>query len=120
MIAAIALATLLPAKTSHAADDAGATVHEITWLHASPAEVQSFLIFVSPVVGALAGARQIDVGKPGGSDSESPQVFSALVPVGFDEFVAVAAIGQDGLRSALSEWGQPQPSQPGQPLVVEP
>ena len=121
MIAAMALASVLPANNSRGADDPAVdTVHQITWIHASPAEVSSFLIFVSPVSGSLTDARQFDVGKPGGSNSGSPQSFSALVPVGFDEFVAISAIGQNGLQSGLSEWRQPQPSQPGQPLVVVP
>lgn len=121
MVAVTALATLLPAIASYSADDdAVRNVHEITWIHASPAQVHSFVLFVSPAPGSLAIARQIPVGKPGGANTESAQFFSALVPVALGEVVAVAAIGQNGLQSALSEWGQPQPSRPGQPLVVEP
>jgi hypothetical protein len=115
------LATLLPARISYSADgDAAKQMHEITWLHESPNDVGSFVLFVSPVSGSMAEARQIDVGKPGGSGSGSAQFFSALVPIASDEFVAVAAIGRNGLLSSLSAWSRPQPSQPGQPLVVQP
>jgi hypothetical protein len=118
LIATAVLATILPATISHAADEG--PVHEITWVHASPGEVRSFVVFVSPVDGSVAEARQINVGKPGGTRSGSVQVYSALVPVGVGEFVAVAALGRNDLLSGLSEWSPAQPSRPGQPLIVEP
>lgn len=115
------LAVLAPASASQAVEPAtDPPLHEITWIHESPSEVQRFVIFVSPTSGSLDEARQVDVGKPGGSNSSTAQFFSAHVPVGFDEYVAIAAIGKNGLRSSLSEWRQPQPTQPGQPLVIEP
>jgi hypothetical protein len=115
------LATLMTAGLSHAVEPApGEKVHEVTWLHEAPVEVDGFIIFVSPISGSASDARQVDVGKPGGSKSSSVQLFSALVSVGLDEYVAVAAVGRNGTQSILSDWGQPQPSQPGQPLVVEP
>jgi hypothetical protein len=121
LLAFTVLATVLPARISYSADgDAADQMHEVTWLHESPNEVRSFVLFVSPVSGSTTGARQIDVGKPGGSGSGSAQFFSAIVPISSDDFVAVAAIGQNGLLSAVSAWSRPQPSQPGQPLVVQP
>jgi len=112
------LLLLLPAGISYSAD--GDTTHEVTWLHESPAEVTSFVIFVSPVEGSTSSTRQFNVGKPGGSGSGTAQFFSALVPIDVNDFVAVAAIGRNGLLSDLSVWSRPQPSQPGQPLLVQP
>ena len=112
---------LIPARAAQAIEPApGETVHEITWVHEAPAEVEGFVVYLSPVPDSVAEARQIAVGKPGGSNSNTAQFFSALVPVGLEEYVAVAAIGRNGLQSIVSEWRQPQPTQPGQPLVVEP
>ena len=118
MVAASVLSTLLAAGISNSAD--GNTPHEVTWVHDSPSEVNSFVIFVSAVEGSTAAARQINVGKPGGSGACSAQFYSAFVPIGADDYVAVAAVGRNGLLSDLSDWSQPQPSQPGQPLVVQP
>ena len=117
-MAVSALAMSLSAGISVAAP--GDQMHEVTWVHESPSEVRSFVIFVSPVAGSVGDAQQIDVGKPGGSGSGSAQFFSALVLVGDGDFVAVAAVGRNGLLSDLSGWSPAQPSQPGQPLVVEP
>jgi hypothetical protein len=119
LLAFTVLATVLSARISYSADgDAADQMHEVTWLHESPNEVRSFMLFVSPVSGSTDGARQINVPNPGGSGSV--QFFSALVPIASDDFVAVAAIGQNGLLSGLSAWSRAQPSQPGQPLVVQP
>jgi hypothetical protein len=121
VLAITVLATVLPARISYSADgDAVDPMNEVTWFHTSPNDVRSFVLFVSPVSGSMAEARQIDVGKPGGSDSGSAKFFSALVPIAIGDFVAVAAIGQNGLLSDVSDWSTPQPSQPGQPLVVQP
>jgi hypothetical protein len=118
LLAFTVLATVLPARISYSADgDTADQIHEVIWLHESPNEVTSFVLFVSPVFGSTDGARQINVPNPGGSGSA--QSFSALVPIASDDFVAVAALGQNGLLSSLSAWS-PQPSQPGQPLVVQP
>jgi hypothetical protein len=118
MVAFSVLSMFLAAGISYSADED--VTHEVTWLHESPAEVTSFLIFVSPVAGSTSSTRQINVGKPGGSGSGTAQLFSALVPMDANDFVAVAAIGRNGLLSDLSAWSRPQPSQPGQPLLVQP
>jgi hypothetical protein len=119
LLAFTVLATVLPARISNSADgDTADQIHEVTWLHESPNEVTSFVLFVSPVFGSTDGARQINVPKPGGSGS--PQSFSAIVSIASADYVAVAALGQNGLLSAVSEWKLPQPSQPGQPLIVQP
>lgn len=121
VIAISVLAAVLPARISYSADgDAADQMHEVTWLHESPNEVRSFVLFVSAESGSTVGARQINVGKPGGSGSGTAQFFSAIVPISSEDFVAVAAVGQNGLLSAVSAWSRPQPSQPGQPLVVQP
>lgn len=112
------LAMILPAGISFSAEEN--TTHEVTWLHESPAEVTSFVLFVSPVAGSMSSARQINVGKPGGSGSGAAKFYSAFVPMDANDFVAVAAIGRNGLLSELSAWSRPQPSQPGQPLIVQP
>ena len=121
VVAITVLAAVLPARISYSADgDAVDPMHEVTWFHTSPNEVRSFVLFVSPVSGSTAGARQINVGKPGGSGSGAPKTFSAWEAISSDDYVAVVAIGQNGLLSALSDWQRPQPSQPGQPLIVQP
>ena len=121
MLVLACLVALAPAHASQAVEPgADQTLHEITWIHESPSDVQRFVIYLSPTAGSVALARQIDVGKPGGSNSNTAQFFSALVPVGLGEYVAIAAIGRNGLQSVLSEWRQPQPTQPGQPLVIGP
>jgi hypothetical protein len=54
-VAVTALVMVLPAKNSHSGEgDASQGVHEVTWIHASPAEGSSFGLFVSPVSGSLA------------------------------------------------------------------
>ena len=112
------LATVLAADASLAADEVDADLQEVSWFYATPGEVSRFVLFIAPQQGDTASARQIDVGKPtSGGDS---QFFSAVVQMDVDEFIAVSAIGKNGIQSALSKWGQPQPSKPGQPLVVDP
>jgi hypothetical protein len=118
LLAFTVLATVLPARISYSADgDAADQMYEVTWLHESPNEVKSFVLFVSLVCESTVGARQINVGKPGGSGAAQ---FSAIVPLTGEDFVAVAAIGQNGLLSGLSACSRAQPSQPGQPLIVQP
>ncbi len=102
----VVLAIGLPAASAVSQDNAAEEMHEVSWLHSSPTQVRGFILYVSPVSGSLADARQIDVGKPSGTTSSGPQIFSAMVSIGADEFVAVAAIGQNGLQGALSAWQQ--------------
>lgn len=95
-------------------------LHEITWAHQQPAQVSRFVVFVSSERGDTAGARQVEVGKPAGTSSGTYQFYSAIVPVGSDEFVAVGAIGQNGVLGGISAWSAVPPTRPGQPLVIEP
>ncbi|MEZ4290346.1 MAG: hypothetical protein R3E53_07335 [Myxococcota bacterium] len=37
-----------------------------------------------------------------------------------DEFVAIRAVGRNGMVGALSAWGGVTPTRPGQPRVVAP
>ncbi len=99
---------------------AGGDLHEVSWGHANANSVERFVVFVSPERGALELARQIDVGKPAGQKLGTMRLYSAIIEVATEEFVAVAAIGRNGMQSAVSAWGKIQPSQPGQPFLVEP
>ena len=95
-------------------------LHELTWGHPSPAQVSRFVVFVSRTRGDANGARQVEVGKPAGLVSGSLQIYSAIVPVDHEEFVAIGAIDQAGNLGAMSNWSAVPPSRPGQPLLVEP
>jgi hypothetical protein len=117
-LAFASLVTVLAAGASLAADEADAPLQEVTWFHSTPGDVRSFVLVVAPQEGAVASARQIDVGKP--ISGAGGQFFSAVVAMDAGEFIAVSAVGKNGIQSALSDWGQPQPSKPGQPLVVDP
>lgn len=103
-----------------AAASADPTPHEIIWAHPDGAAVRRFVVFVSPVKGDVGAARRIDVGKPQGQSGGLVEYYSALVTLDGDEFVAVAAIGQDGRMGELSSWSGPRPSRPGQPIVITP
>ena len=102
------------------ASAAGETMHEVIWAHPDALAVKRFVVFVSTVKGDQAGARRVDVGKPQSQPSGTVQVFSAIVPIGSAEFIAVAAVGYDGRMGALSSWSGVPPTRPGQPIVIEP
>ena len=96
-------------------------MHEVTWAHNAAGDVQNFVVFVSTVKGDQANARQINVGKPTGqTNAGSLEMFSAIVAVELDEYLAVAAIALDGSLSELSAWSGVPPSPPGQPLLMVP
>ena len=97
-----------------------ADLHEVTWGHPSPAQVSRFIVFVSSVRGDSASARQVEVGKPAGSSSGALQLYSAIVPVDHEEFIAIGAVDNAGVLRAMSNWSAVPPSRPGQPLIVEP
>lgn len=113
---ALVLLSALPAV----AMATGETMHEVIWAHPDPLAVKRFVVFVSAVKGDQAGARRVDVGKPASQPSGSVQIFSAIVPIGSVEFVAVAAVGYDGRMGPLSSWSGVPPTRPGQPIVIEP
>lgn len=96
------------------------SMHEVIWAHPDPLAVKRFIVFVSATKGDQAVARRVDVGKPDGEPSGTVQIFSAILPVAADEFVAVAAVGYDGRMGALSSWSGVPPTRPGQPIVIEP
>ena len=99
--------------------EAQSSLHEITWAHASPATVVRFVVFVSSTSGDQSGARQINVGKPPSSKSDSNgPIFSWTVSVDVNDFVAVAAVDIYGRLSPLSNWQNPPPSTPGQPFLI--
>jgi len=121
-VLAIALAlagasTLLGASTARASED---RLHEVTWAHSSPGQVGRFVVLVSDERGDRAGARQVEVGLPAGASSGAFQFYSAIVPIGPYDYVAVAAYGPNGVLGGISSWAAPPPTRPGQPLVVEP
>jgi len=95
--------------------------HEILWAHPSPSAVGAFVIFVSAQPGDVAGARQINVGKPRkGSIAGLGTEFRATVDVASDEVVAVGAKAPNGTLAAVSVWLPPSLSTPGQPFLVGP
>ncbi len=117
-----ALALLLGsfAATPGAAAAGEIVLHEVTWGHPSPAQVSRFVVFVSRTRGQTSGARQVEVGKPASFASGTLQLYSAIVPVDHEEFVAIGAIDGAGNLGAISSWSAVPPSRPGQPLLVEP
>ncbi len=95
-------------------------LHEISWGHPSPSSVRSFIVYIAPESGAIELARQVDVGIPAGQSLGALRLYTAIVSSDEDEYIAVAALGRNGLLSPLSEWGRVQPTQPGQPTLVQP
>jgi len=114
----LALAALLFGASTAAAQ--AERLHQINWAHANPADVSRFVVLISPVEGSLADARQVDVGLPASEPIGSMSLYSAMVSFSADEYLAVAAIGHNGLMSVPSDWSGMPPSRPGQPLLVEP
>lgn len=117
-----ALALLLGILAGHPGVSTAAEIvlHEVTWGHPSPAQVSRFVVFVSRTRGDTNGARQVEVGKPAGIVSGMLQLYSAIVPVELEEFVAIGAVDSAGNLGAMSSWSAVPPSRPGQPLLVEP
>jgi len=98
----------------------GDVLHEVSWGHPSPNSVRSFIVYIAPESGAIELARQVDVGIPAGQTLGSLRIYSAIVSSEESEYIAVAALGRNGLLSPLSAWGRVQPTQPGQPTLVQP
>ena len=117
-----ALALLLGILAGHpgVATAGEIVLHEVTWGHPSPAQVSRFVVFVSRTRGDANGARQVEVGKPATILSGTLQVYSAIVPVDHEEFVAIGAVDSAGNLGAMSSWSAVPPSRPGQPLLIEP
>jgi hypothetical protein len=119
ILVALALALGLIAAPAPARA-AGEIPHEITWAHSNPGLVERFVIYVSPVSGDVASARRLEVGKPVSRTIGAMQVYSTIVSIDLDHYVAVGAIGFSGVSSELSAWSAGPPSRPGQPLIVTP
>ena len=94
-------------------------LHQITWAHPQPETVNHFIVLVSGTEGQSEGAREVNVGLPEGTPAGHFTLFSAMIAFEPDEFLAVSAVGHDGLRSAPSGWGSMPPTRPGQPLLAE-
>ncbi len=120
--AAVALAALLvgssPAFAQTSASD-GERLHQVNWTHNAPGEVRNFVILISPVEGSIAEARQVDVGVPEAQLLGFTNLYTAMVSFAPDEYLAVAAVGRNGLMSVPSAWSGMPPSRPGQPLPVD-
>lgn len=98
---------------------AQASSHEVTWAHGAPNGVARFVVYLSRVQGDLDSARQVDVGKPSGAAMTGTMTsYSAVILADSDEYVAIGAIGNDGVASTPSEWALLPPSKPGQPLLL--
>ncbi len=95
-------------------------LHQVTWTHTGGG-VSRFVVLVSPDEGSLAGAREVEVGLPEGQlIGETVNLYSAMISFGEDEYLAIAAVGENGMMSVPSNWKGMPPTRPGQPLLVEP
>ncbi|MEZ7979189.1 MAG: hypothetical protein QMC74_05795 [Myxococcota bacterium] len=92
--------------------------HQITWSHAFPSDVRNFVVLISPEEGNASLAREVDVGKPTGTDVGASSLYTALVGFSPNEFLAVAAVGHDEQMSLPSGWGAMPPTRPGQPNLI--
>ncbi len=93
---------------------------EITWAHPAPQRVSGFVVMISPTGSTSSDTRWVEVGKPTGRSSGTMSFYTAIIPISSDEYVAIGAVGINGLMSAMSPWSAVPPSRPGQPLVIEP
>jgi hypothetical protein len=118
-----ARAWLAAALLVAAASPAAADWTTLRWTHPDPSDVQNFRVHIGSRSGRYD--RVLDVGKP---SPDADGVFSYLVDLGDGDpvYVALTAIGHDGLESALSnERAIEQVSagtlgQPGKPVLVGP
>jgi len=91
---------------------------QITWAHASPSNVRSFVRLILPEAGNASFAREVDDGRPTRTDVGGSSPYTALVSFRINEFLAVAAVGHDGQASLASGWGAMPPAHPGQPNLI--
>ena len=75
-------------------------------------------MLISPEEGNASLAREVDVGKPTGTDVGASSLYTALVGFSPNEFLAVAAVGHDEQMSLPSGWGAMPPTRPGQPNLI--
>ncbi len=94
--------------------------NEITWVQTDAERVARFVVLIGASPDTTEGARVIDVGRPAGQlIGGNRTLFRAVVSMEPEEFVAVAAVGYEGLASSPSGWLTPVPSQPGQPRLAD-
>jgi hypothetical protein len=116
-VALMSLATVLAAGASLAADSdpppstPGQPLpvyvdQEVRWFHSTPGGVSSFRIFVSPVEGVVAKTREIEVEKPSCTIGADGPEYCWLGPITVGKYIAVSAVGKNGIQSALSGWLQ--------------
>ena len=115
----MACASVPPAEAQSSSRGEARREHEVTWGHPNPDNVARFFILASPT-GEPNGARRINVGKPNGVAEPGLTVFSVRAELADDELIAVIAVGRDSRSSEPSAWSGVRPTQPGQPLVVDP
>ena len=113
---ALAIAAALGVMLLAAPAFAQQRLHQVTWAHTEPQTVSHFVVLVSPNEGGAEGAREVNVGKPQPQVSGDYYLYSAMVAFEPDEYLAVMAVGFDGLTSVPSDWGSMPPTRPGQPL----
>ena len=63
--------------------------------------------------------REVNVGRPEGTPAGQFTLFSAMIAFQPNEFLAVRAVGRNGLESAPSDWGSMPPTRPGQPRLAD-
>ncbi len=94
-------------------------LHQITWAHPQPETVDHFVVLVSQTEGQMEGVREVNVGRPEGTPAGQFTLFSAMIAFQPNEFLAVRAVGRNGLESAPSDWGSMPPTRPGQPRLAD-
>lgn len=94
-------------------------LHQITWAHPQPETVDHFVVLVSQTEGQTEGVREVNVGRPEGTPAGQFTLFSAMIAFQPNEFLAVRAVGRNGLESAPSDWGSMPPTRPGQPRLAD-
>ncbi len=94
-------------------------LHQITWAHPQPETVDYFVVLVSQTEGQTEGVREVNVGRPEGTPAGQFTLFSAMIAFQPNEFLAVRAVGLNGLESAPSDWGSMPPTRPGQPRLAD-
>ena len=113
---ALASALFLPLAAPAAAQE---RLHQITWAHPQPETVDHFVVLVSQTEGQTEGVREVNVGRPEGTPAGQFTLFSAMIAFQPNEFLAVRAVGRNGLESAPSDWGSMPPTRPGQPRLAD-
>jgi hypothetical protein len=115
--ALLALAWTVYGTAAHAE----ASPNEIAWVQTDADQVARFVVVIGPTTDPSGSSRMVDVGRPKGEPiGGNRTLFRAVVSMAPQEYVAVAAVGHEGLASDLSGWMTTVPTQPGQPRLATP